>query len=336
MKKKIFDLLMEIKAEVIGSMQPLNRRIVPAITQDIQEKQETVALTYEPTKEFAPLKDNLVAEVLTSNKSVSTPPESRFFQIPDDEHPRKIAYTISGDMSAENILICLPGLLETKESFMVIHAYLLKFVNCKVISIDFSGRGESDYINKSGEYKMSLYLSDISQLIQSILLTECNSRHRITILGTSMGGVLAMYLTQIFGKKIYGIILNDIALTVNWTSLYALYKSMKNDLGFREVRELAKDLSVDEKAISDVQLPGHFDLSYQADVWGMNFHEALEGFKGRVGLIYGAESKICTKQRVDSARSFIPHIETLEVANAGHPAPFNLLVCDFVQSQMDV
>ena len=47
MKKKIFDLLMEIKAEVIRSMQPLNRRIVSAITQDIQEKQETVALTYE-------------------------------------------------------------------------------------------------------------------------------------------------------------------------------------------------------------------------------------------------------------------------------------------------
>jgi len=112
-----------------------------------------------------------------------------------------------------------------------------------------------------------------------------------------------MYLTQIFGKKIYGVILNDIALMVNWTSLYALYKSMKNDVGFREVRELAKDLRVDEKAISDVQFPEHFDLSYQADVWGMNFHEALEGFKGKVGLVYGGNSKICTRQRVDEAKT---------------------------------
>ena len=151
-----------------------------------------------------------------------------------------------------------------------------------------------------------------------------------------MGGVLAMYLTQIFGKKIYGIILNDIALTVNWTSLYALYKSMKNELGFREVRELAKDLSVDEMAISDVQLPGHFDLSYEADIWGMNFHEALEGYKGKVGLIYGSDSKICTKQRVEGAKNFIPHIQTLEVLGAAHPAPFNLLVCDFIQTQMGV
>ena len=205
-----------------------------------------------------------------------------------------------------------------------------------MISIDFSGRGDSDFIDKDDHYRMSLYLSDISQFIQRVVIADGEGDQKISILGTSMGGVLAMYLTQIFGKRIYGIILNDIALTVNWTSLYMLYKSMKNDLGFREVRELAKDLSVDEKAISDVQLPGHFDLTYQADVWGMNFHEALEGYKGKVGLIYGSDSKICTKQRVEGAKSFIPQIKTLEVFSAGHPAPFNLLACDFIQSQLGV
>lgn len=324
---------MEIKAEVIKSMQPLNKHLTTAVAED---GQETAISTCEPATEFVPLENNPAATPLVSSRAVSTPSETRYFQIQDEEHPRKIAYTVTGDMNAENILICLPGLLETKASFLVIHAYFLKFENCEVISIDFSGRGESDYIDDHGAYKMSLYLSDISQLIQGAVLTEGKARQRITVLGTSMGGVLAMYLTQIFGKKIYGIILNDIALTVNWTSLYALYKSMKNDLGFREARELAEDLSVDEKAISDVQLPGHFDLSYQADVWGMNFHEALEDFKGKVGLIYGGESKICTKQRVEGAKSFIPHIQTLEVPNAGHPAPFNLLVCDFIQSQMDI
>jgi pimeloyl-ACP methyl ester carboxylesterase len=149
-----------------------------------------------------------------------------------------------------------------------------------------------------------------------------------------MGGVLAMYLTKIFDKKINAIVLNDIALTINWTALYTLYKSMKNELGFKEVRELAKELSVDEKAIADVQLPGHFDLSYRADVWGMNFHEALEGFKGKVGLVYGGESKICTEQRVQEIKAFVPRLNTFEVLNAGHPVPFDDLVCDFIHSQM--
>jgi pimeloyl-ACP methyl ester carboxylesterase len=183
---------------------------------------------------------------------------------------------------------------------------------------------------------MSLYLSDISQLIRGIILTDEKVQLKLTILGTSMGGVLAMYLTQIFGKKIYEIILNDIALTVNWTSLYSLYKSMKNEIGFREAQQLAKDLRVDERAISDVQLPGHFDLSYRADIWGMNFHEALEKYKGKVGLIYGGVSKICTQQRVEEAKSVIPKLSTLEVAGSGHPAPFNLAVCGFIQSEMGV
>ncbi len=135
---------------------------------------------------------------------------------------------------------------------MVIRAYFLKFENCKVVSVDFSGRGKSDYIDEYGTYKMSQYLSDISHLVQGALLTGSKAPQKISILGTSMGGVLTRYLTPIFGNKIDGIILNDIALTVNWTSLYALYKSMKNGLGFRETRDLAKDLSVDEKAVSDV------------------------------------------------------------------------------------
>jgi hypothetical protein len=333
MKRKIFDVLMGFKADVIRSLQhpsiPHNSNKVMDCLEDVDQSKnelEPLVLPEDATKESAAL----VAKV------VSVRPETRYFLINDGEDDRKIAYTISGDMNGKNILLCLPGLLETKASFMVIHAYFLKFDNCKIISIDFSGRGQSDNITDQEDYKMSLYLSDISRLIKELILVSGRSTQKLTILGTSMGGVLAMYLTQIFGKKIYGIILNDIALTVNWTSLYTLYKSMKNDLGFREVRELAKELSVDERVVSDVQLPGHFDLSYQADVWGMNFHEALEGFKGKVSLIYGSDSKICTKLRVEEAKTYMPHLQTIEVIGAGHPAPFNLQVCEFIQTEMSI
>ena len=307
MKRKIFDLLMESKAEFFKSLKASEVKNVSSEAQITLNPQMPIVddVVYLSIQEEQP------KAILFDSKRKSVAPESRYFQVQKGDDSRKIAYTVSGDMDADNLLLCLPGLLETKASFLVIHAYFLKFDNCKVISIDFSGRGESDYVDEHGAYKMSLYLSDISQLVQGTILVDGKISQKLTILGTSMGGVLAMYLTQIFGSRIYEIILNDIALTVNWTSLYALYKSMKNDLGFKEVRELAEDLSVDHKAISDVQLPGHFDLSYQADVWGMNFHEALEGYKGRVGLIHGSESKICTKQRVAEAKSFIPDIQTL-------------------------
>jgi len=328
MKKKIFNVLMKIKAEVMSRIQPSSKHLAPAVA---QHSQDTVVST---ATNFAFLEGNPAAAPSVASRVASIPLENRYFQIQDEHHPRKIAYSLSGGMNAENILICLPGLLETKTSFLVIHGYFLRFENCKVISVDFSGRGESDYIDEYGAYKMSLYLSDIGELIQGAILTGDKAHQRLTILGTSMGGVLAMYLSKIFEKNIKGIILNDIALTVNWTSLYSLYKSMKNELGFKEVRELAKEFSVDEKAISDVQLPGHFDLSYRADVWGMNFHEALEGYQGRLGLIYGGKSKICTKQRIQEAQAFIPRLKTFKVSNAGHPVPFDQLVCDFIHSEM--
>lgn len=259
-------------------------------------------------------------------------PQTHYFQRAGDA--RKIAYTISGDRNAEKTLLCLPGLLETKSSFTLIHDYFLSIKHCEVISVDFSGRGQSDSINNQDEYKMSLYLNDVTHFINENILAAKGSQKKITVLGTSMGGVLAMYLTQHNGKAIDGIILNDIALTVNWTALYSLYKSMKNQTGFKGIRELASDLRVDEQVISDVQQPSHFDLPYKADVWGMNFHEALEGYQGKIALIYGDQSRICTKQRVLEAKTYIPRLETYAVAGAGHPAPLNEAVCHFIQNQM--
>ena len=154
--KKIFDVLMGIKAEVVNLMEPHIKQIEPDLALDSQER---VELPKELPIKIVPIKDNPGKISTVIAKVKSTAPETRYFQIEDGDHHHKIAYTVSGDMDAENILLCLPGLLETKASFLVIHAYFLKFDNCKVISIDFSGRGESDYIDDRSAYKMSLYLS---------------------------------------------------------------------------------------------------------------------------------------------------------------------------------
>ena len=291
-----------------------------------------------PTHEITPTEIPIAKPVAVTspapNKYTYSPkkPQTLYFQ--RDGDARKIAYTISGDRNAEKTLLCLPGLLETKNSFALVHDYFLSVEHCEVISVDFSGRGQSDSIDYQEEYKMSLYLNDLTHFINENILATKGSQKKITVLGTSMGGVLAMYLTQHHAKAIDGIILNDIALTVNWTALYSLYKSMKNQTGFKGIRELASDLRVDEQVISDVQQPSHFDLPYKADVWGMNFHEALEGYRGKIALIYGDQSKICTKQRVLEAKAHIPRLETYAVAGAGHPAPLNEAVCHFIQSQM--
>lgn len=331
MKRIIAKVLLELKRGLLSPIKPSEK--CSSVDQFANRGSEGYELTTHLSREIH--EDCCPKEGgFTVNQVEPTVPETRYFYVSEGENQRKIAYTISGDMDGENVLLCLPGLLETKATFLMLHAYFLKFSTCQVISLDLIGRGESDHINKSNTYKMSLYLSDVRKFIDQVILDKKSNPPKITILGTSMGGVLAMYLTQIFSKNIVEIILNDIALTVNWTSLYALYKSMKHELGYREVRQLAKDLHVDERAISDVQLPGHFDLSYRADIWGMNFHETLEGYKGKLALIYGGKSEICTQRRVDDVKKIIPNMSVLRVVDAGHPVPFNLIVCEFIQSEM--
>lgn len=335
MKRKLYDSLVDLRltvSKVLGFTQEI-QQITPITTMDgLGFAQDT---SHKPLDviELPPKEGSTSPNPLFKPKIDLAPLETRYFDIADEGGNRKLAYSISGNINAEKILLCLPGLLETKESFTVLHAHFLRFEDCKVVSVDFPGRGDSESIALSQNYTMSLYLSDIKSLIKMLLINHSSST-QFTVLGTSMGGVLAMYLTQSLGKRISEIILNDIALTVNWTALYSLYKSMKNEVGFKEVKQLAKDLRVDERAFADVQLPGHFDLSYKADVWGMNFHEAMEGYKGKVALIYGADSKICTRQRVRSAKTAIPGLITLEIEDAGHPVPFTPQVCEFIQLQM--
>lgn len=55
---------------------------------------------------------------------------------------------------------------------------------------------------------------------------------------------------------------------------------MKSEVGYLEMHELAKNLNVSEPAIRDVQLPGHFDLSFKEDVWGMNFMMSYLDLRG--------------------------------------------------------
>jgi len=335
MKRKLYDSLVELRltvSKVLGFTQEI-KHITPVTT--AEKFGFAHDLFHKPLEvlELTPKEEPIRPQVLSKSKIDLALPETRYFDIVDEGVSRKLAYSISGNADAEKVLLCLPGLLETKDSFSILHTDFLRFEECKVVSVDFPGRGDSESIALSQNYTMSLYLSDIQSLIK-MLLSNYSSSAQFTILGTSMGGVLAMYLTQSLGKRISEIILNDIALTVNWTALYSLYKSMKNEVGFKEVKQLAKDLRVDERAFADVQLPGHFDLSYKADVWGMNFHEAMEGYKGKVALIYGTDSKVCTRERVRSAKAVIPGLITFAVENAGHPVPFTLQVCEFIQQQM--
>ncbi|MEI6183751.1 MAG: hypothetical protein WCP25_10660, partial [Polynucleobacter sp.] len=91
MKRKIFDLLMEIKAEVLKSLKPPEAEIVSSEIQVSPGSEMPIV----DDVVFATLEEDEPKAISFDGKTKSITPETRYFQIQDAEHSRKIAYTVS-------------------------------------------------------------------------------------------------------------------------------------------------------------------------------------------------------------------------------------------------
>jgi pimeloyl-ACP methyl ester carboxylesterase len=241
-----------------------------------------------------------------------------------------LAYSEVGDPQATQVLLCLPGLLETRASFDSLLQAAQNLQGLRVVSLDLCGRGDSDALPNDTGYCMSQYLSDVTEFIRHVLIPAGQAVPRITLLGTSMGGILAMYLAQNPQLSIKAIFLNDVGLSLHWMSIYGLYSSMKKNGRVPDAHELAAQLRVSVGVVGAVQSPHHFDLPYKKDWKGMRFVQALHDFTGELRLVYGKESGVCLAAQVTELQAHFPKAKVLAVEGAKHPVPFDAKVVAFL------
>jgi pimeloyl-ACP methyl ester carboxylesterase len=252
---------------------------------------------------------------------------AHFFQLPSTS--RRLAYGATGDRNSPDVLLCLPGLLETRATFDPLLEAAQHVQGLRVIGLDLCGRGDADPTPNDKGYAMSVYLDDVLQFLKHEVMHDASVMPRVHLLGTSMGGILAMYLASDKKLDIHSLTLNDIGLSLKWLSIYGLYDGMKQAGRMPEPNELAQQLHVSVGAVLAVQSPTHFDLPYRKDWTGMQFGHLLNHFKGRVRLVHGSASGVCLPEQVKEMQKTLPKLEVLEVVNAKHPAPFNDAVCSF-------
>jgi len=252
------------------------------------------------------------------------------------KHDRHLAYSSVGDVESAHVLLCLPGLLETRATFDPLLQAAEGVHGLRVVSIDLSGRGDSSPMPGDKGYTMQVYLEEIVQFIRSELVPEGKPVPHIEVLGTSMGGILAMYLAHDAHNHISGLLLNDIGLDLPWMSIYGLYDGMKKAGRLPTPEEMAEKFNVSIGAVLAVQSPTHFDLPYRKDWKGMKFGHLLSGFKGPVRLMHGSDSGVCTAQQVKDLTHVFPKARVLEVVGAAHPVPFNGEVNQFVLQALDL
>ena len=247
---------------------------------------------------------------------------------------RHLAYSAVGDANSPHVLLCLPGLLETRATFDSLLQDAQGLHSLRVVSLDLCGRGDSSPLSGDKGYTMQVYLEDIEHFIRAELMPEGKPVPRIEVLGTSMGGILGMYLACDAHNQVSGLFLNDIGLDLPWMSIYGLYDGMKKAGRLPTPEEMADKLNVSIGVALAVQSPSHFDLSYRKDWKGMKFGHLLSDFKGSLRLMHGSISGVCTAKEVKDLQRAFPKAKVLEVAGAAHPVPFNAAVNQFVLTSL--
>jgi pimeloyl-ACP methyl ester carboxylesterase len=231
---------------------------------------------------------------------------------------RRIAYTQVGDASAWNLFICLPGLLETRASFDPLISCAAGLDHCCWISVDYCGRGESDTLPIDQTYATSVYLADTEDLIANLLLTHRSEpEKKLHLVGTSMGGILAMHLLQRLDGKVDTLILNDIGMSLNWSALVGLYLQMNQS------QKKIHELQVDTRVIKAVNTSSHFDLPYDFDLFSMQFHPLLNNYTGKLALLHNAHSSICPKGIAEQSKRRVPALNLWTQEGSSHPAAWD-------------
>lgn len=123
----------------------------------------------------------------------------------------RMAYTEWGDADNPRVLICVHGLTRNGRDFDVLANALAD--DYRVICPDIVGRGNSDRLFFADDYALPMYANDIITLIARLGVDS------VHWLGTSMGGLIGMFLAGLPASPISRLVLNDVGPFVTLESL---------------------------------------------------------------------------------------------------------------------
>jgi pimeloyl-ACP methyl ester carboxylesterase len=234
-------------------------------------------------------------------------------------------------------VLCLPGLTRNSRDFEMLAVRISN--TRRVISPDLRGRGKSQYDPDWRNYHPGQYAADLWQLLDSLQVEE------VVVIGTSLGGWMAMLLNQQRPGRIAAAVMNDIgpeadpggiARVVATAGLLDIVDSLAAAIEqARSVYSIAFPNWNDEQwrlyteSTYRMLEDGRFDLNFDRNIG----HAAREGVSGLdvdpwamfdelasvpTLVIHGMLSDILTVPIIEKMRRRKPDLQVVSVPDRGH------------------
>lgn len=156
-------------------------------------------------------------------------------------------------------VLCMHGLTRNSADFAWIASRLAK--TRRVISVDQRGRGLSDYDPVAANYTPATYVGDMFKLLDELGI------QRLLVIGTSMGGLMAMIMANRQARRFAGIVLNDIGPELDRAGL----DRIKNYVGKRGEISNWDDAVARTREINAVAFPRYTDEEWLRLAQGLYF-----------------------------------------------------------------
>ncbi|MFO1189691.1 MAG: alpha/beta hydrolase [Alphaproteobacteria bacterium] len=232
-------------------------------------------------------------------------------------------------------VLCLPGLTRSSRDY---HRLAIRLApGRRVICPDLRGRGRSGRDPDWRHYVPTTYIDDLRHVLAALGLD------RIIVIGTSMGGLLAMGLGLLMPGGLAGVVINDVGPAVpagevtriaayvgsdrpvkRWRDAVASVKTLFPDLGYRDDRDWLRAAHGTYRRGADGLL--HFD-------WDPAIARALVEGAGKVPDLWplfgalrrmpclafrGALSKVLTPETFAAMKRANPDLIQVTVPGVGH------------------
>ena len=272
----------------------------------------------------------------------------------------RIAYTEWGEAANPHVVLCVHGLARNSRDFDYLAAALEP--DCRVLCMDVAGRGESEWLENKSEYTFSTYQADAAAMLSRATapverrwFAKAPGEAKLDWVGTSMGGLIGMFLAAKRGSPIRRLVLNDVGALIPWSALFRMKGYITRGRRFSSLEEVEAYLrKVCEPfgPLTDAQwkhmaehgarrdngstsspyvlsydpaigegLHGHIDPEFPIGpdlLRGIDLWNVWSKVECPVLVLRGADSEVLLKKTLDEMRARKPALEVAEFPGVGH------------------